>query len=140
MFDKGMMKAIMFLLVILLVTCVMMVPSRVDGFLGMPKLNKPVYSVMELGNMQKAENEKKAAEKKAANAAKIAATAAKNAAAAAKIAEARAQAQRPTQRPAPTQPQRPAQAQTQRPAPTQPQRPTQAPTQRPAQAQTQKPK
>ena len=49
----------------------MMVPNDIEGFKPPPQTKK-VYSVTELGNMQKAENEKKAAEKKAANAAKIA--------------------------------------------------------------------
>ena len=116
MFDKVTIKAMIFLLVILLVTCVLMAPSRIDTFLGMPKLNK-----------QQCNLECQNAKMKAEHAAKMAATTP------------------PTPRPtiqakAQTQTQRPAQTPTQRPAQAPTQRPTQAPTQRPAQAPTQKPK
>jgi hypothetical protein len=114
MFDKVTIKAIMFLLAILLVTCVLMVPSRIDTFLGMPKLNK-----------QQCNLECQTKIKKEQHAAKMAAT------------------QRPTPRPtqakAQTQTQRPAQAPTQRPTQRPAQAPTQRPTQRPAQAPTQRP-
>jgi len=112
MFDKVTIKAMIFLLVILLVTCVLMVPSHTETFIGMPKLNKPPC---DLECQKKIKNEQ--------HAAKMAAT------------------QRPTiQAKAQTQTQRPTQAPTQRPTQTQTQRPTQAPTQRPAQAPTQRPK
>jgi hypothetical protein len=115
MFDKVTIKAIIFLLVILLVTCVLMVPSHIDGFLGMPKLNKEQCNL-----------DCQTKIKKEQHAAKMAATVP------------------PTQKPtiqakAQTQTQRPTQTQTQRPTQTQTQRPTQAPTQRPAQTQTQRP-
>ena len=124
MFDKVTIKAILFLLVILLVTCVLMVPSRIEGFLGMPKLNKEQCN-LECQN----------AKMKAEHAAKMAATVPPT-----QKPAIQAKAQTQTQRPAPTQPQRPAQTQTQRPTQAPTQRPAPTQTQRPTQAPTQKPK
>lgn len=78
----------MFLLVILLVTCVMMVPNKMEGFKP-PPINKSVKSVTELGKETIAA---KVAAAKAAEAAKVAAEAAKKAAA---KAPAQAQLQKP---------------------------------------------
>jgi hypothetical protein len=69
MFDRGMIRSIIFLLVILLVTCVMMAPT--EGFLGMPNLNKKVNSTDVQNKITKAQN---ALKRDAKNAAELAAT------------------------------------------------------------------
>jgi hypothetical protein len=115
MFDKVTIKAMIFLLVILLVTCVLMVPSQIDGFLGMPKLNKQQCNLECQNKIMKEQH-----------AAKMAATTPPT-----QKPTIQAKAQTPTQRPAQAPTQRPAQAPTQRPAQAQPQRPAQAPTQKP---------
>ncbi len=72
MFDKGIIRSMMFLLVILIVACMLAQETR-DGFLGQPKLNKKVININTQYKIRKAENVAKAAATKAA-ATKAAAT------------------------------------------------------------------
>jgi hypothetical protein len=65
MFDKGIIRSMMFLLVILIVACMLAQETR-DGFLGQPKLNKKVLNIDNQNVIRKAENVAKAAAKKAA--------------------------------------------------------------------------
>ena len=50
MFDRGMIRSIIFLLVILLVTCIMMAPMT-EGFLGMPRTNAPQFFIVQKANV-----------------------------------------------------------------------------------------
>ena len=64
MFNRGMTRSIIFLLVILLVVCLMMAPME-DGFLGQPKRNKEQCNQDCQNAIKKAQNELKRDLKKA---------------------------------------------------------------------------
>ncbi len=102
MFDKGILRAMIFLLVILLITCILIEPP-LDGFLGQPKRNKEQCNIDCQNAKKKAENAAKA-EAKAKEAKAKAAKEAKTKAATQPV---RQQSTQPVRQPSPTVTQKP---------------------------------